>query len=98
MKSMENLVQRAPSALSNFSEPTSSISPEPTEITAPPVPATPKPHFLTPPATEEERPKLKVDSSDWRPKDLTVMKPEQRESHERRLLRERPTCIYSYET
>ncbi len=44
------------------------------EIT-PPVPATPKLNFLTPPATEEEQPKLKrnffhnwVDSSDWRAK------------------------------
>ena len=49
---------------------------EPADVT-PRVPATPKPNFLTPPATEEERPKLKrnffhnwVDSSDWRPKDI----------------------------
>ena len=48
----------------------SSTSDEHAEIT-PPVPASPKPNFLTPPATEKERPKLKriffpnwVDSSD----------------------------------
>ena len=60
-KSMETLVQRAPSVLSIVSEPPSPrpVSPEPTETDAPPVLATPKPHFLTPPATEEERPKLK---------------------------------------
>ncbi len=58
-----------------------STSDEHAEIT-PPVPATPKPNFLTPPATEEERPKLKrnffhnwVDSSDWRPKDIAIMTP-----------------------
>ena len=55
-KSVETLV---PSVLSNVSKPTSPISLEPVEIDAPPVPATPKPHFLTPPTTEEERPKLK---------------------------------------
>ena len=35
--------------------------PQPNEFVeiAPPVPATPKPNFLTPPPTEEERPKLK---------------------------------------
>ena len=86
-KSMETLVQRAPSVLSNVSEPSSPVNPEPAEINAPPVPATLKPHFLTPPATEQERPKLKrnffhnwVDSSDWRPKDLAMMTPEQRET------------------
>ena len=57
-KSIETL-QRAPSVLLNVSEPRSPVSPEPAEIDAPPVPATPKPHFITPPATEEERPKLK---------------------------------------
>ena len=41
-KSMETLVQRAPSLLSNFSELTSPDSPEPSEITATPLPATPK--------------------------------------------------------
>jgi hypothetical protein len=51
-----------------------------------PVPATPKPNFVTPPPTEEERPKLKrnffhnwIDSTDWRPQDLAMMTPEQRE-------------------
>ena len=34
-----------------------------------------------------------VDSSDWRPKDLTMMTPEQGESYERRLLRERPKYV-----
>jgi hypothetical protein len=65
-----------------------------------PVPATPKPNFLTPPPTEEERPKLKrnffhnwVDSTDWRPQDLAMMTPEQREGYEQRLLRERPKYI-----
>ena len=53
-KSIETLVQRAPSVLSNVSEPSSPVSPEPAEIDAPPVPATPKPHFFTPHATEEE--------------------------------------------
>jgi hypothetical protein len=64
------------------------------------VPATPKPNFLTPPPTEEERPKLKrnffhnwVDSTDWRPQDLAMMTPEQREGYEERLLRERPKYI-----
>ena len=86
-KSMEILVQRAPSVLSNVSEPSSPVNPEPAEINAPPVSATPKPHFLTPPATEQERPKLKrnffhnwVDLSDWKPKDLAMMTPEQRET------------------
>jgi hypothetical protein len=65
-----------------------------------PVPATPKPNFLTPPPTEEERLKLKrnffhnwVDSTDWRPQDLSMMTPEQREGYEQRLLRERPKYI-----
>ena len=95
------LVQRAPSVLSNVSEPSSPVSPEPAEINAPQVPETLKPHFLTPPATEQGRPKLKrnffhnwVDSSDWRPKDLAMMTtPEQREICERRLPRERPKYI-----
>ena len=47
-KSMETLVQRAPSLLSNVSEPSSPVNPEPAEINAPPVPATPKSHLLTP--------------------------------------------------
>ena len=58
-KSMETLVQRAPSMLSNVSEPPSPVSPEAAEINAPLVPATSKLHLLTSPATEEERPKLK---------------------------------------
>ncbi len=76
-----------------------STSDEHAEIT-PPVPATPKPNFLTPPATEEERPKLKrnffhnwVDSSDWRPKDIAMMTPEQGEGYERKLLRRRPKYV-----
>ena len=67
---------------------------------APPVPATPKPNFLTPPPTEEERPKLKgnffhnwVDSADWRPQDLAMMTPEAREDYERFLLSDRPNYI-----
>jgi hypothetical protein len=74
-------------------------TPVPAEI-PPQVPATPKPNFLTPPPTEEERPKLKrnffhnwVDSTDWRPQDLAMMTPEQREGYEQRLLRERPKYI-----
>ena len=66
----------------------------------PPVPATPKPNFHTPPPTEEERPKLKrnffhnwVDSTDWRPQDLAMMTPKQGEGYEQRLLRERPKYI-----
>ena len=99
-KSMETLVQRAPSVLSNVPEPSSPVSPELAEIYVPPLPTTPKSHFLTPPATEQQRPNLKrnffhnwVDSSNWRPKDLSMMTPEQRESYERRLLRERPKYI-----
>ncbi len=72
---------------------------EPADVT-PRVPATPKSNFLTPPATEEERPKLNrnffhnwVDSSDWRPKDIAMMTPEQRDSYEKRLLRERPKYV-----
>jgi hypothetical protein len=71
----------------------------PAEIPSP-VPATPKSNFLTPPPTEEERPKLKrhffhnwVDSTDWRPQDLAMMTPEQREGYEQRLLHERPKYI-----
>jgi hypothetical protein len=61
---------------------------ESVEIT-PPVPATPKPNFLTPPSTEEERPKLKrnffhnwVDSADWKESDLAMMKLKERERYE----------------
>ena len=34
-----------------------------------------------------------VDSTDWRPQDLAMMTPEQREGYEQRLLRERPKYI-----
>ena len=64
------------------------------------VPATPKPNFLTPPPAEKEPTKLVhnfshnwVDSTDWRPQDLVMMTPEQRECYEERLLRERPKYI-----
>jgi hypothetical protein len=64
------------------------------------VPATSKPNFLTPPPTEEERPKLKrnffhnwVDSADWRPQDLAMMTPEAREDYERFLFNDRPKYI-----
>jgi hypothetical protein len=76
--------------------------PQPNESVeiAPPVPPTPKPNFLTPPPTEEERPKLKrnffhnwIDSTDWRPQDLAMMSPEAREDYERFLLRDRPKYI-----
>ena len=87
-------VQTTPSVPAEMPQPNESV-----EI-APPVPATPKPNFLTPPPTEEERPKLKrnffhnwVDSTDWRPQDLAMMTPEQREGYEQRLLRERPKYI-----
>ena len=89
-KSMETLVQRAPSVLSNVSEPPSFVRPEPAEINAPPVPATPKPNFFTPSATEEEPPKLKrnfihnwVDPADWKESDLARMNPEARKEYER---------------
>jgi predicted component of type VI protein secretion system len=75
------------------------LSNESVEI-APPVPATPKPNFLTPPPTEEERPKLKrnffhnwVDSAHWRPQDLAMMTPEAREDYELLLLSDRPKYI-----
>ena len=47
-KSTETLVQRAPSVLSNVSEPPSPVSSEPAGIDAPPVPATPKPRTFLP--------------------------------------------------
>ena len=46
-KSMETLVERVPSVLPSVPEPPSPVSPEPADINAPPVSATPKPHFLT---------------------------------------------------
>ena len=88
-KSMETLVERTSSVLSNVSEPPSPVSPESAETDAPPVSATPKPHFLTPPATEEERPKLKrnffhnwVDPADWKESDVARMNREAREEYE----------------
>jgi predicted component of type VI protein secretion system len=61
---------------------------ESAEIT-PPVPVTPKPNFLTPPPTEEERPKPMrnffqnwIDPADWTERDLTRMTPEAREDYE----------------
>ena len=76
--------------------------PQPNEFVeiAPPVPATPKPNFLTPPPTEEERPKLKrnffhnwVDPADWTERDLARMTPEAREDYERFILSDRPKYI-----
>jgi hypothetical protein len=71
----------------------------PTEIPSP-IPATPKLNFLTPPTTEEERPKLKrnffhnwVDSADWKESDLAMLKSKERERYERFLLNERPKYI-----
>ena len=90
----ETSAHSTPQAPAKMPQPNESV-----EI-APPVPATPKPNFLTPPPTEEERPKLKrnffhnwVDSTDWRPQDLAMMTPEQREGYEQRLLRERQKYI-----
>jgi hypothetical protein len=87
-------IQTTPSVPAEMPQPNQS------DEIAPPVPATPKPNFPTPPPTEEERPKLKrnffhnwVDSTDWRPQDLAMMTPEQREGYEQRLLRERPKYI-----
>jgi hypothetical protein len=77
--------------------------PQPNESVeiAPPEPATPKPNFLTPPPTEEERPKLMhnffhnwVNSADWRTQDLAMMTPEAREDYELFfLLSDRPKYI-----
>jgi hypothetical protein len=62
--------------------------------------ATPKPNFLTPPPTEEERPKFKrkffhncVDPADWTERDLARMTPEAREDYERFILSGRPKYI-----
>jgi hypothetical protein len=67
---------------------------------APAVSAIPKPNFLTPPPTEEERPKLKryffhnwVDPADCTERDLARMTPEAREDYERFLLSDRPKYI-----
>jgi hypothetical protein len=78
------------------------VMPQPNESVeiAPPVPATPKPNFLTPPPTEEERPKLKrnffhnwVDPAYWTERDLARMTPEAREDYERFILSDRPKYI-----
>jgi hypothetical protein len=89
----------SPTPLSAEIPPQVPPTPVPAEIPSS-VPATPKPNFITPPPTEGERPKLKhnffhnwVDSTDWRPQDLAMMNPEQREGYEQRLLRERPKYI-----
>ena len=86
--------------MSNVAEPPSPVSCDSAEINAPSVSATPKPHFLTPPATEEERPKLErnffhnwVDPADWKESDLARMNPEAREEYERFLVRDRPKYI-----
>jgi hypothetical protein len=83
-----------PQAPAEMPQPNESV-----EIT-PPAPATPKPDFLTPPPTEEERPKLKrnffhnwVDPADWTERDLARMTPEAREDYERFILSDRPKYI-----
>jgi hypothetical protein len=84
--------------------PAQSIPQAPAEIEsveiAPAVPATPKPNFLTPPPTEEERPKLKrnffhnwVDPADFTERDLARMTAEAREDYERFFI-ERQTKIF----
>ena len=74
------------------------VPPTPVPEEIPPVPATP--NFLTPPLTEEERPKLKrnffhnwVDPADWTERDLARMTPEAREDYERFILSDRPKYI-----
>ena len=88
-------VQRTPLVRNEFSEipPQVPSTPVPAEI-PPTLPATTKPNFLTPPPTEEERPKLKrnffhnwVDSADWKESDLAMMKPKEIERYERFLLK-----------
>ena len=81
--------QSIPQAPADMPQPNESV-----EIT-PPVSATPKPNFLTPPPTEEERPKFKrkffhncVDPADWTERDLARMTPEAREDYERFILRD----------
>jgi hypothetical protein len=91
----ETSAQSIPQAPAEMPQPNESVE------TAPPVPATSKPNFLTPPPTEEERPKLKrnffhnwVDLlADWRPQALAMMTPEAREDYERFLLSDRPKYI-----
>jgi hypothetical protein len=82
-------VQRAPlvSATPLSAEISPQVPPTPVPAEIPPqAPATPSTNYLTPSPTEEERPKLKrnffhnwVDCTDWRPQDLAMMTPEQRE-------------------
>jgi hypothetical protein len=86
--------QSFPQARAEMPQPNESV-----EITLP-VPATPKPNFLTPPPTEEERPKLKrnffhnwVDPADWTERDLARMTPEAREDYERFILSDRSKYI-----
>jgi hypothetical protein len=76
--------------------------PQPNESveTAPPVHDPPKPNFLTPPPTEEERPVLKrsffhnwVDPADWTEHDLARMTPEAGEDNERFILGDKPKYI-----
>ena len=90
----ETSAQSIPQAPAEMPQPNESV-----EI-APPVPATPKPNFLTPPPTGKERPKLKrnffhnwVDPADWTERDLARMTPEAREDYERFILSDRPKYI-----
>ena len=74
---------------------------EPAEIT-PPMPATPKRNFLPPPATEQERPKLKrnffqADPTYWSERVLVRISAKAREEYEQ-FFSERLTKIYSNET
>jgi hypothetical protein len=97
----ETPVQRTPSETNESAEIPPQVPPIPVPAEIPsPVPATPKLNFLTPPPTEEERPKLKcnffhnwVDSADLKESDLAMMKPNERERYERFLLSERPKYI-----
>ena len=94
-------VQTTPQVPNEFSEIQPQVPPTPVPAEILPVPAIPKPNFLTPPPTEEEGPKLKrnfflnwVDSTDWRPQDLAIMTPyKQGEGYEQRLYRERSKYI-----
>ena len=97
-------VQRTSLVPNEFSEIQQQVppTPVPAEI-PPPLPATPKPNFLTPSPTEGERPKLKhnffhnwVDSADWKESDLAMMKPKERERYER-FFTKRKVKIYSNE-
>ena len=90
----ETSAQSIPQVHAEMPQPNESV-----EI-APPVRATPKPNFLTPPPTEEERPNLKrnffhnwVYPADWTERDLARMTPEAREDYERFILSDRPKYI-----